>query len=592
MKVDTILLLTKEDIMKIKIKSKLLILSILLLIIPSLTVGIIGYGSAKGSLEAQGQTTLKNGVQAAIQHLDDLNEQVKEGHLTLEEAQEKARIYLLGEKNADGTRKNNNPIDLGENGYFIAYSEDGVEMAHPSLEGKKVWDAQDIDGNYIVQDQIKVAKSGGGFTYYKWPLPNNPDEIAPKVTYNEYFSDWGWVVSAGTYMMDFNEGANRLLYILIITLGISLVIGVFVIIVFANRLSKPIIKVAESMSRVSNGDLSGERVVVNNNDEIGILANSLNTMVEQLREMINKVADSSQQVASTSEELSASAEETSIATDTIAQNIQDIAIGSDKQIESINSTITIITQISGSMEQIASNVQSVNELTVKTTEKSESGSTVINNTINQMHVITDKTSNVSSIVEQLGTKSDQIGNIVSLINDISSQTNLLALNAAIEAARAGEHGKGFAVVADEVRKLAEEAGKATDQINGLIKDIQRDIQLSVSAMRDGELAVKEGTTLVNQAGSSFTEIKESVNNVSSQLQEVSAAVQQITAGTQTMVVAIEETNVISETSAGYVQNVAASAEEQNASMEEIAASSLNLSKMAEDLQNTITKFKL
>jgi methyl-accepting chemotaxis protein len=567
-------------------------ISLLLLIIPSLIIGIVGYNSAKESLNESGKTTLKNGVKMAIQMIDALDKEVKKGNISLEEAQERVKVYLLGELQEDGKRPINSPVDLGKHGYFIVYDETGLEVAHPTIEGKNVWDVQDIDGNYLVQDQISVAKSGGGFTYYKWALPNDPDTVASKITYNELDPNWGWIVAAGSYMMDFNSEANQLLYVLLITLAIALLVGVILIVLFSNHLAKPIKRVSQRVGEVAEGNLSSEKLTVKNNDEIGMLAEHVNHMTDNLRHMIGQVSEASEQVAATSEELTASAEETSKATETITGSIQEVATGTDKQVESANSSNKIVADISRGMERIGFNVQSVNDSALETARTAETGTAVISRTINQINLINDKTLAIQSIVDQLGGKSNEIGKIVSMITDVAEQTNLLALNAAIEAARAGEHGKGFAVVADEVRKLAEQSGHAAGQISQLIQDIRNDINHSVSSMGEGRAAVQEGITLVNLAGESFESITNAINHVSEQIHEVSAAVQQASSGTQSMVAAIDETTKISGESAGYIQTVAASAEEQNASMQEISTAADNLSKMAEELQGAVRSFKL
>jgi len=209
-----------------------------------------------------------------------------------------------------------------------------------------------------------------------------------------------------------------------------------------------------------------------------------------------------------------------------------------------------------------------------------------------MNIINDKVVNSSNIVHLLGKKSSEVGNIVTLITQIAAQTNLLALNAAIEAARAGEQGKGFAVVADEVRKLAEKSGDSAGQIDGLIKEIQTEMMSAVISMNEGTNAVKEGIVLVKNAGNSFHEILSDVDGVSKNMQEVSAVVQQIYAASQMMVQSVEKIAEITKDSAVGAQNIAAASQEQNAIMKEVSNAADMLTQMAIGLEKKFSIFKM
>jgi methyl-accepting chemotaxis protein len=193
-------------------------------------------------------------------------------------------------------------------------------------------------------------------------------------------------------------------------------------------------------------------------------------------------------------------------------------------------------------------------------------------------------------VANLGERSVQIGQIVDTISGIAGQTNLLALNAAIEAARAGEQGRGFAVVADEVRKLAEQSQDATKQIADLIQEIQGETDKAVVAMNQGTHEVKVGTEVVSVAGQAFGEITLLITQVSDQIQDISAAIQQVTSGSQLIVSSVQDIDGISKKVAEEAETVSAATEEQSASMEEIAASSQSLAKMARDLEAAVSKF--
>lgn len=189
-------------------------------------------------------------------------------------------------------------------------------------------------------------------------------------------------------------------------------------------------------------------------------------------------------------------------------------------------------------------------------------------------------------------KSQEIGEIINVITGIAEQTNLLALNAAIEAARAGEHGKGFAVVADEVRKLAEESGNAAKNISTLIGEIQVNTKHTVQTVNEGKIAIETGMSFVSNAGSTFEKIATDVSLINNKLSIISAEIQEINNNTDVLVNEVDNTKDVTEKSTDYTQNVVAAAQEQYASMVEMTAASRSLAEMSEKLQDVVSDFKL
>lgn len=376
--------------------------------------------------------------------------------------------------------------------------------------------------------------------------------------------------------------------LIVLVLGSSIITGILL----SRSISRPLSTLSANANQVARGNLTINPIQIKNKDEIGNLSLDFNQMTESLRNLIKEVMIHSEQVAATSEELLANAEQTKIANDQIKASIHQVAGGADKQVRRASEANLAISEISKGMEQAAQSIQSVSDLTISTNESATTGEKFVTKTMLQMNEVQSKVQHTSKAIKTLGDKSEQIGNIVALITNVADQTNLLALNAAIEAARAGEHGRGFAVVADEVRKLADQSGKAADEIRRVIHEMQVEVKKAIVSMDEGETTLYEGIIMVNKTGDSFRGIVQMVGEVASQSQEVSAIVEEINASTQNMVGLIEEITDISVLSAGNTDHVATAVDHQNGVMMEITASSGVLRSKAFNLQNLVKKFKV
>ncbi|KAA0547092.1 methyl-accepting chemotaxis protein [Bacillus sp. BGMRC 2118] len=376
-------------------------------------------------------------------------------------------------------------------------------------------------------------------------------------------------------------------------IALSVVAGLIIGLIIIRSIVKPLTVMTGRLQEIAEGegDLT-QTIQINSKDELGLMAHSFNGMVGKIRELIKQVGMSAEQVAAAAEELTASSEETTRATEQIASTVQDVASGSTEQITSLKDTAITVSLLSTTVENIAENSEKATKTSNEASENAALGNEAIQNIIIQMTGINETVNQLSDEVTRLGDRSSQISEIVDSITGIADQTNLLALNAAIEAARAGEHGRGFAVVSDEVRKLAEQSAASAQQISALISTIQSDTVQTVESMRNTTDKVTEGISLVHNAGESFEQIQLSISKVSEQIQEVSNSVLEMRDGSRKMVDAIQTYEHISEVTDQGTQEMASAAEEQVASMEEIAASSASLSKMAEDLQTLIGKFKV
>lgn len=361
--------------------------------------------------------------------------------------------------------------------------------------------------------------------------------------------------------------------------------------IITRMIVNPIKEMQSLMAAAEEGDFTVNGVY-RSKDEIGGLVTSFNNMIGGLRNMIQTVGETSDMVAASSEQLSASSEQNTKASEHIALTIQDLAEGSNHQLRSLEESTSIINEIIDHTGKISDNANGMVESANETKKISVEGKRSIDEVMNQMNSINDNMNGLGNSIKGLSGRSHEIGKINEVITAIAEQTNLLALNAAIEAARAGEHGKGFAVVADEVRKLAEQSANSAKQITNLIQMIQNETNETIESMESTTREVETGLDVALTAGKSFEKIELSINEVVTKITDVTKAINELSSGSAQVGKSIQSVKEVAEEAAASNQNVSAATEEQLASMEEIETSSVNLTKMSEELQNVIQRFKL
>jgi methyl-accepting chemotaxis protein len=356
---------------------------------------------------------------------------------------------------------------------------------------------------------------------------------------------------------------NKLLTSFILTFVVSVVALILLVWGIRTIIIRPLREVVDEMRDVAEGDLSKE-LKNDRNDEIGELATSVNTAVENMRKTLTGVLESSCKVAT--------------AVGTIYGTSEQMATGAEEVAAQAETVATAGEEMAATSCDIANNCQMAAESSKSATDEANEGAVVIKNSITIMSRIADQVRSSAQTVASLGSRSDQIGQIVGTIEDIADQTNLLALNAAIEAARAGEQGRGFAVVADEVRALAERTTRATHEISSMIKAIQKETRDAVSAMNEGVNEVERGTEQATHSGEALERILDQISNLSMQVNQIATAAEEQTATTSEI-----SSNMMRITDIGKSVS-------DNAHASALEASHLNMD--AEALLGTLAKFKL
>ncbi|MHB9093159.1 MAG: methyl-accepting chemotaxis protein [Eubacteriales bacterium] len=436
---------------------------------------------------------------------------------------------------------------------------------------------------------------------------------------------------------------------ILIMVGILVLITATLILVTKIVIGSPLRRILDAAQNLASGDADlSSRLNVAASDELGLLAKTFDLFIEKIHHMVKTLVQSIDGVAETSDRLFSNSDEVAKASQTVALSIEEmvkgtndklnavsgtreimeqftaaigqIAHGANEQANHVNQTSQAIGEMAGGIQEVATNAQTVLDAAVDAAKVARKGEEAVESTISGMEKIKNTVYDSAVRIKELGEHSQKIGEIIQVIDEIAEQTNLLALNAAIEAARAGEHGKGFAVVADEVRKLAERSGKATKEIAELIINIQKGTGKAVDAMEHGTKEVEEGVRLAHDAGTALEEIMQTVEMTLSQIQLISgtaqrmsessisvvtaidnvaaiteqnsASTQEMAAGSDSAMSSIETITQLTKESAEHSENISVSVEEMAASTEDIAQAAETLSNMARDLRTLTKGFKI
>ncbi|HHW20860.1 methyl-accepting chemotaxis protein [Thermodesulfovibrio thiophilus] len=344
---------------------------------------------------------------------------------------------------------------------------------------------------------------------------------------------------------------------------VSLGTALFFSIVIPRSIRKPVAELKDAIERIGQGDLTVE-IKAESKDEIGVISNSLTQAISSIKNLIGQSKTISSSLASSSEQLSATTEE-------ISRNLKS-------QTERASQIASAAEEMSQTVVDIAKNASNIAEVSVTTANVAKEGKDMTINTAGEIKVIEDSVNKLSGIVNDLGERSRQIGDIVTVIKDIADQTNLLALNAAIEAARAGEQGRGFAVVADEVRKLAERTAKATDEIADMIRGIQTEVNVAEQSMEDATKKVASGVELSEKAANTLTQILNKAQELQSMIQQIASAT--------------EEMSSVTDHITQDIGGIAEGSKEISVAVDQSAQTASDIARLGGELNAAIGRFKV